>query len=97
MLIPASTAGISTRKSSQAVCGPGWPRSSATLRPWASNLNYTTGQTVPNAVIAPLAADGSVCFHAEGTTHLLADVNGWFATGGGFHALTPYRVFDTRS
>ena len=48
-------------------------------RPLASNVNFVAGQTVPNAVIAPVSAQGEVCFYSMATTHLLADVNGWFA------------------
>jgi hypothetical protein len=47
-------------------------------RPVASNLNYQPGQDIPNAVIAKLAADGTVCIFTDKATHLLADVNGWF-------------------
>jgi hypothetical protein len=66
-------------------------------RPLASNLNFVSGQTVPNAVIAPVAADGKVCFYASAPTHLIADVNGWFPVNpAGFQSLTPSRVFDTR-
>ena len=49
-------------------------------RPLASNVNFVAGQTVPNAVIAPLSARGTVCLFASGGTHLLADVSGWFST-----------------
>ena len=45
-------------------------------RPDASNLNFVAGQTVPNLVIAPVSATGSVCFYVYGTAHLLADVSG---------------------
>ena len=45
-------------------------------RPDASNLNFVTDQTVPNSVIAPVSANGEVCFYVYGTTHLLADVSG---------------------
>jgi len=48
-------------------------------RPLASNINYQAGQVVPNAVIAPVSAAGEVCFYSLADTHLLADVNGWFA------------------
>ena len=65
-------------------------------RPLAANLNYVKGQIVPNAVIAPVSAAGEVCFFSLADTHLIADVNGWFATGSGFAALSPLRVFDTR-
>ena len=52
-------------------------------RPLAANLNYVKGQIVPNAVIAPVSAAGEVCFFSLADTHLIADVNGWFATGRG--------------
>jgi hypothetical protein len=66
-------------------------------RPLTSNLNaFVPGQSVPNAVIAPVSAKGEVCFYASTTTDLLADLNGWFETGKGFTALAPARVFDTR-
>jgi hypothetical protein len=44
-----------------------------------SNLNFVAGQTVPNAVIAPVSATGTVCFSSSQMTNLIADVNGWFA------------------
>ena len=65
-------------------------------RPDASNLNYVLNQTVPNAVIAPVSADGEVCFYTYAETHLIADVNGYFPTGSGFVSNIPARVIDTR-
>ena len=47
-------------------------------RPDASNLNFAAGQTIPNSVIAPVSANGEVCFYVYGTAHLLADVSGVF-------------------
>jgi hypothetical protein len=64
-------------------------------RPDASNLNFTSGQTIPNSVIAPVSASGKVCFYVYGRAHLLADVSGYFPSG--FDALTPKRLLDTRS
>ena len=49
------------------------------LRPDASNLNFRSGQTIPNSVIAPVSATGEVCFYVYGRAHLLADVSGYFA------------------
>lgn len=66
-------------------------------QPLTSSLNYVTDQTVPNLVIAPVSPQGTVCFFTTTTTHLLADVSGWFATGSDHHALNPTRVFDTRN
>jgi hypothetical protein len=34
---------------------------------------------VPNNVIVPLSADGTVCFYVYGKAHLLADVSGYFS------------------
>ena len=66
--------------------------------PLASNLNFVAGQTVPNAVIAPVDVDGAVCFYASVGTHLLADVSGWFPKNpAGFQALVPTRLLDTRN
>ena len=50
-------------------------------RPDASNLNFTSGQTIPNSVVAPVSADGEVCFYVYGKAHLLADVSGYFGIG----------------
>jgi hypothetical protein len=52
-------------------------------RPLASSVNFVAGQTVANAVIAPVSPTGEVCFFASAPTHLLADVNGYFPTGAG--------------
>ena len=66
-------------------------------RPNVSNLNFTTGQTVPNAVIVPVDANGNICLYVYGRSDLIIDVNGWFATGSGFTTLTPSRVVDSRN
>ena len=65
-------------------------------RPLASNLNYTAGQTIANTVITPVDTNGKVCFYAHGTTHLIADLTGWFPTGQGTTSTGPNRLFDTR-
>ncbi|MDA3028897.1 MAG: hypothetical protein O2925_08865 [Actinomycetota bacterium] len=48
--------------------------------PDASNLNFVSGQTVPNSVIAPLSADGDVCLYVFGSAHLLVDVSGYLTS-----------------
>jgi hypothetical protein len=65
-------------------------------RPTASSLNFTTGQTIANAVISQVSAEGEVCFHSSVPVHLVADLNGWYATGSTFTSVTPARVVDTR-
>lgn len=46
--------------------------------PNTSNLNYTLGQDIPNAVIAPLSTNGDLCITANTPTHLLIDLSAWF-------------------
>jgi hypothetical protein len=48
-------------------------------RPLVSSVNFIAGQTVANAVIAPVSTTGHVCFFASSATDLIVDVNGWFA------------------
>ncbi|MEV4190375.1 hypothetical protein [Streptomyces toxytricini] len=76
-----------------------WP--SGVERPNSSNLNWTAGQTVPNHVVVPVGADGTVkLFNASwGTAHLIADVFGHYSAdqaGALFHTAGPTRVLDTR-
>lgn len=66
-------------------------------RPTASNLNMTAGQTVANMVIVPVGTNGQVSlFNFSGSTHLIADVLGWFPTGS-VTGLSPARLLDTRA
>ena len=48
-------------------------------RPWASNVNFVRNQTVPNLVVAPVGADGTVSLYngSPGTVQLIADVFGY--------------------
>jgi hypothetical protein len=65
-------------------------------RELVSSLNFSAGVTVGNAVIAPVSADGTVCFYSSTPTDIVVDLNGWFAVGKAFTAVGPKRVFDTR-
>ena len=70
---------------------------SGTKRPLASNLNMVAGQVTPNLVIAKVGAGGKVSlFNNSGTTHLVADVMGWFRGGASYTSLSPSRLLDTR-
>jgi hypothetical protein len=66
--------------------------------PAVSNLNFTTGETIPNLVIVPVI-DGTVDLrNASGTVDLVADVTGWFSPAGStFTSSGPVRLLDTRS
>jgi hypothetical protein len=79
-----------------------WP--SGVVRPNASNLNFTTGETIPNRVTVGVGSGGRVNFYnAAGYVNVIADVNGWFtgsgstAGGSAFVGVTPTRIIDTRT
>jgi hypothetical protein len=76
-----------------------WPTGSP--QPLVSTLNDPTATIVANAAIVPAGTGGSIEVFATDQTHLIIDVNGYFAppTTGGllFYALTPCRVVDTRN
>lgn len=76
-----------------------WP--SGTTRPDSSNLNWTTGRTVPNQVVVAVGEDGKVNLRNAGwgTAHLIADVFGYYsadAGGGTFTPAGPARLLDSR-
>ena len=65
--------------------------------PNASNLNYLTGDTVPNSVITGLGAAGAICIYTSAATHLIVDIAGYFADTTAFTPLAaPARVLDSR-
>ena len=77
---------------------------SGTSRPNASNLNFSARQTVPNLVTVPVGSNGKVALfnRSSGSSHLIADVTGYYVTGtpataGAFRSLSPSRLLDTRS
>ena len=65
-------------------------------RPDTSNLNFVTGDTVANSVLAPVSPTGTICLYVRGQAHLLADVSGYFPASSGFRSLDPSRIVDTR-
>ena len=68
-------------------------------RPLASNLNVTMGQSVPNLVVIP-TGDGRVTLYSNaGTVHLVADVQGWYASdaAAAYLSTAPLRLLDTRN
>ncbi|HJV09215.1 MAG TPA: hypothetical protein VJ653_06020, partial [Acidimicrobiales bacterium] len=77
-----------------------WPAGAD--KPWAANLNYVAGQTVPNLVVVKVGAGGKISLYNDaGSTHVVADVTGWFGADGvpgaaGYTSLVPARILDTR-
>ena len=78
-----------------------WPTGRA--RPLASNLNYVTGQTVPNLVVVKVGDNGRISlYNNAGSAHVVADVAGWFGVDGVagasvYTSVVPARILDTRS
>jgi hypothetical protein len=73
-----------------------------TTRPNVSNVNLGPGQVVPNRVIVPVSASGTVSlWNAVGSVNVAVDVNGWFSNTGPPSALVlgllPTRICDTRA
>ncbi len=66
--------------------------------PDASNLNYTAGVVVPNAVLSKLGTGGKICLFTYAKTDLLVDVSGYFPDTTALNPLVaPARVLDTRT
>jgi alpha-tubulin suppressor-like RCC1 family protein len=56
-----------------------WPGGAA--RPNASNVNVRAGQTVANAVVIKVGANGEInVFNESGQSRLIIDIAGWFGT-----------------
>jgi hypothetical protein len=68
-----------------------------TAIPTASNINYVTGATVANLVVAKIGASGSVCIFTNSAIDLIADVNGYFPATTSYKPLDPARLLETRS
>ena len=71
-------------------------------RPTASDLNYTTGRTVPNLVEVAVGNNGAVSLYSAGHADAIVDLEGYVTTtsqggAGLFDALAaPARICDTR-
>ena len=77
-----------------------------TVKPATSNVNGGPGRAVPNLVTVGVGLDGHIeVFNSHGHAHCLVDVFGYYTsqfTGGvvagdRFVALSPQRLFDTRT
>ena len=78
-----------------------WP-AGVTQPAQGSNLNFGPGETLPNLVTVKVGANGQVMFaNAVGTTHVVADLVGWFDDGTGsgdlFRPVDPSRLLDSRT
>ncbi len=77
-----------------------WP--AGQNQPVVSTLNSYDGRVVANAAIVPAGTNGAINLFASDATHVILDINGYFAPAStpnslSFYSLTPCRVADTRS
>jgi hypothetical protein len=106
--IPAAATAIVGNATVTGALGNGfitlWPNGPP--RPPVSNLNYVTGQTVPNAFTVGLGSDGQFRTYASAGTHFIVDITGYYSpspsdangTGLLYNPLPrPIRLFDTRA
>jgi len=54
-----------------------WP--AGATQPGVSTLNSWDGSVVANAAIVPAGASGAISVFAAGQTHVILDINGYFA------------------
>jgi hypothetical protein len=76
-----------------------WPDGSP--QPLASTLNNLTGTVVANAAILTAGTGGAFNAYVTDASHLIVDLNGYFAAPGqpgalALYPMTPCRIFDTR-
>ena len=75
-----------------------WP--SGEGQPVVSTMNSPDGRVKANAAIVPAGTSGAVSVYVTDTTHLILDIDGYFAPASSqtyeFYPLTPCRVVDTR-
>ena len=70
-------------------------------QPVVSTLNSLDGRIKANAAIVPAGTNGAVSVYVTNTTHVVIDIDGYFATPGqntyAFYPMRPCRVIDTRN
>jgi len=98
--VPTSATSVVLNLTATQTVGSGYLEAypEGTTRPTASNVNWSaTGTTIPNLAVVPIGSDGNVSIFVRSTSHVIADVSGYFSTSGtSFHTVTPLRLLDTR-
>ncbi len=96
--VPVDATGVALNVTATGTTGGGyltvWP--CGTPQPNASNLNYTAGVDIANAVIAALGAGGKVCVYTSTAADLIVDVNGALPADTSFVTMNPARLHDSR-
>ena len=96
--VPADATAVAMNVTATATEAPGFLTvyPCGTLRPVASNLNFTAGDTIPNLVVAKVGAGGRVRIHASSPAQVIADVVASYGSRSDLHPLdVPTRRIDT--
>ena len=49
-------------------------------QPTTSNVNWASGQIVPNMVVSALNSSGQIAVYASSTANVIVDVVGWYSS-----------------
>lgn len=97
--IPSNASAVSANFTVVSPGGASWLTvyNCAAAAPTASTLNFAAGETVANAGIFPLSAEGDICVWSPQHTHLVIDITGHFrsSVSNSYHPLTPTPLVDT--
>jgi glucose/arabinose dehydrogenase len=98
-LVAANAAAVSLNVTATDGAGSGFATvyPCGSTQPTASNLNFTAGSLVPNAVVTKIGTDGKVCIFVNVATHLVVDVSGYFPQSTSLTSIDPARVLETRA
>ena len=93
--IPASARAVSLNFTVTGPTAPGfltaWPTGGAV--PPVSILNFAAGQQIANAAVVPTSASTSITVNVSAPTHVIVDVNGYYASTTLTNALAPGEQF----
>lgn len=102
--VPSNAAAVVLNVTTTNTSAPGYlavfPAGTGT-QPLVSNLNWAAGQTIANLVAVPVGSNGQVTLFSSTHTDVVADLQGFFGgssnASGGYVALRPNRITDTRA
>jgi hypothetical protein len=96
--VPANAAGadLTVTTTDEVKAGSLWVWPCGTSRPAAATITYLAGRRAINHVNAQLGTAGAVCLRSSRSTHLLADLDGYYPSTSGYHPVTPKRILDSR-
>ena len=99
MQVPTGSKGVFVNVTAVDPAAAGWITVYAcdAPKPNASALNYYPGDAIPNLVLAPIAADGTICLYTEAGTDIAVDLVAVVPATSEYVAAGPQRILDTRA